>query len=71
MTKTFKVQGIDCANCAAKIERSIAKIKGIEGCSLAFMTGRLKIDAPEPQMDAVIQEAKKIILKAEPKAVFS
>ena len=29
MKKTYKLQGLDCANCAAKMERKIAKLDGV------------------------------------------
>ena len=38
MRKSFKVNGIDCANCAAKLERNIAKIRGVESAAVVFAT---------------------------------
>ena len=29
MIKTYKVQNLDCANCAAKLERALSKIDGV------------------------------------------
>jgi len=34
MKKTYTIEGIDCANCAMKIEEKINKIKGIEEANL-------------------------------------
>ena len=44
MRKSFKVNGIDCANCAAKLERGIAKIKGVESCAVVFATSKLVLE---------------------------
>ena len=54
MRKSFKVNGIDCANCAAKLERNIAKIKGVESCAVVFATQKLVLEAPDDKFDAVI-----------------
>ena len=40
MKKTFKVQDLDCANCAAKMERAIAKIDGVTSANMSFMSQR-------------------------------
>ena len=33
MKKTFKLEGLDCANCAAKIENAVKKIDGVSSAS--------------------------------------
>ena len=30
MKKVFKLQDLDCANCARKLEEAIAKLEGVE-----------------------------------------
>lgn len=70
MKKTFKLEGLCCANCAAKIENSIAGLDGIESVSLSFMTTRLTIEAKEEALPAIIEQAKKIIKKIEPDVVM-
>ena len=44
MKKTFKLIGLDCANCAAQIENAIQKIDGVKNASVSFMTGKLVIE---------------------------
>lgn len=66
--KKFRVEGLDCANCAAKIERGIQGIEGVKGATLSFMTGKLTIDADDAQMGAIVAEAEKIVRKIEPDA---
>ena len=41
MKSTFKIKGIDCANCAAQLETTIQKIEGIKNASISFMTERI------------------------------
>ena len=42
------------------------KIDGVEKASVSFMTQKMTIEAPEGRMDAILQEAKKLIHKLEP-----
>lgn len=41
MKKTVTIKDIDCANCAAKIERNVQKINGVKSASLNFFGQRL------------------------------
>ena len=66
MRKSFKVNGIDCANCAAKLERNIAKIKGVESCAVVFATQKLVLEAPDDKFEEVLKEAVEVTRKLEP-----
>lgn len=66
MRKVFKVEDLDCAHCAAKIEEGIQKIEGVEKATLNFMTLKLTVDAPEEKFDAIKKQIKKVARKVEP-----
>lgn len=66
MRKVFKLDNLDCANCAAKMEDAIKKIHGVQDASMRFMTQKLVIEADEANMDAVVDEAVKVCKKIEP-----
>lgn len=66
MRKVFKLDNLDCANCAAKMEDAIKKINGVQDASMRFMTQKLIIEADEANMDAVVDEAVKVCKKIEP-----
>lgn len=66
MKKTFKFQDLDCANCAAKIERKISKIQGVNNVSVNFMTQKLVLDANDDVFDTVFKSALKIVSTVEP-----
>ena len=66
MRKVFKLDNLDCANCAAKMEDAIKKINGVQDASMRFMTQKLVIEADEANMDAVVDEAVKVCKKIEP-----
>ena len=52
MKKKFKLQDLDCANCAAKMEDAIKKIPGVNDASVSFMTQKMSIDAEDAKFDA-------------------
>ena len=47
MKNKFKIKGLDCANCAAKLEGEIQKVEGVNEASISFMTERLVIECEE------------------------
>ena len=65
MKKTFTINELDCANCAAKMEHTISKIKGVEDVTINFMTKKAIIFADEERFPAIIEEANKKISKIE------
>lgn len=65
MKAVLKLEGLCCANCAAKIENEVRKIKGIEDANLSFMTQKLSIEAPETDIERIVDEASKIAKKIE------
>ncbi|MBR0130034.1 MAG: cation transporter [Firmicutes bacterium] len=66
MRKTFKVEGIDCPNCAAKLERNIQKIKGVEDAAVVYATGKLTVEASDDKFEAIMDEAVALAAKLEP-----
>ena len=66
MKKRFKLENLDCANCAAKMERNIQKVKGVINASVSFMFQRLEIEANEEDFERIMAEAEKICKKIEP-----
>ncbi len=66
MKLKFKIKGLDCANCAAELERGINRIDGVESASLSFMTERLEINIDEERKEELVKSIKKFIKKEEP-----
>ncbi len=66
MKKTFKLDELDCAHCAAKMEIAISKIEGVREAKISFMTQKLSIEADEKDFDAIIKAAQRAIKKIEP-----
>ncbi len=70
MKKVFRLVGLGCANCAAKMERAICKLDGVESATISFLTTKLTINANEGEMDNIIEAARKIIKDNEPDVVM-
>lgn len=66
MKKTFKLEDLDCANCAAKMEAAIKKLDGVNDASVSFMTQKMVVDADDARFESVMDEAVKICRKIEP-----
>lgn len=66
MKKKFKLQDLDCANCAAKMEEAIRKIDGVTDASVSFMTQKLVLEAADDKFDEVLEKAKAACAKVEP-----
>lgn len=60
------MQDLDCANCAAKMERAIGALGGVNSVSISFLTQKMVLEAEDAQMDAILKQAKKICHKIEP-----
>lgn len=65
MKKVFKLEDLDCANCAAKMENAISKIEGVESANVSFMTQKMTICADEEKFDKIMKQAVKICKKIE------
>ena len=66
MKSKFKIKGLDCANCAAELERALNKIDDVDNAVISFMTERLELEYNDDKKDEVIQKVKKVIKKEEP-----
>lgn len=66
MKKVFRLEELDCANCAAKMETAISKIEGVEAVTVSFMSQKLTITADENNFEKVLKLASKAIKKIEP-----
>ena len=66
MKKKFKLENLNCANCAAKMEDAIKKIDGVTDASVSFMTQKMMIEADDAVFDKAVDEAVKVIAKVEP-----
>lgn len=70
MKKTIKLQDLDCANCASKIENAISKIDGVIDVKVNFMGQKMILEAADERFDNILAAAKKAAKKIEGDLVF-
>ena len=70
MKKTFRLKDLDCANCAAKMERNIKKLDGVSDASVNFLTQRMTVDAEDSRFDEIMDEVVKLCRRVEPDCVI-
>ena len=63
MKKVFRLRGLDCA---AKMERAAGKIEGVNSVSIAYITGRMTLDADAERFDEVLAAVEKACSRIEP-----
>ena len=68
MKRVFKIEDVDCANCAAKMERMAAKLDGVNEVSINFMAQRITIDAVDEKFNEVVDEIEKVMKKVDKEA---
>lgn len=66
MRKVFKMEDLDCANCAAKMEDAIRRIEGVESVSVSYITQRLTLVASDDKFDDIVRQAQKVCRRIEP-----
>lgn len=66
MKKIFKLEDLDCANCAAKMENNIKKIDRVQDCTVSFMTQKLTLVADDEKFNDILKQAVKVCKKVEP-----
>ena len=66
-TKVFMLNGLDCANCAAKIETEIKNIEGTKFASVDFVSKRLTWEAESnTNVPMLVEKIESIVKKIEP-----
>lgn len=65
MRKVFKMEDLECANCAAKMQDAISKLEGVNSVSISFMTQKMTLDADDDRFEQILDEAQKAISKFE------
>lgn len=70
MKNTYKITGIDCANCAVQLENAIRKVEGVQSASISFIAERISLEYDEQNKDEIIKKIKKVIKKEEPDAML-
>lgn len=66
MKKVYRLEELDCANCAAKMERAINELPGVEKATVNFMAQKLVLTAEESRYQEILQQVEEAIRRVEP-----
>lgn len=70
MKKSYKLDNLGCANCAARMEDDINKIDGVDKAQVVFMSSKLKIETSSNDIETILNEAQRIITSYEEDCVI-
>ena len=65
MIRNYKLIGLDCANCAMKMEKKVSTIEGINSVTINFMTAKMILDMVEENTEAIIENVTKAVNSVE------
>lgn len=68
MKKTFTIEDLDCAHCAAKMEEAVKNIDGVVSASVNFIKSSITVEADDIVFATVMKQAVKECKKIEPDA---
>ena len=66
MNKTYILEDLDCAHCAAKIEEEVGKLEGVTKSTCTFLTQKLVVELDDTADKDITKMVKKIVKKLEP-----
>ena len=66
MKKNFKLEGLDCANCAAKIEKNVKKLDGVKDATVSFFAQKLVLEADDEEFDEIVKEVAALVHRVDP-----
>lgn len=64
--RQWELEGLDCANCAMKIEDRVKKIEGVSSCTVNFVTKTMTMETAAGYEESAIVAAKKTVKALEP-----
>ncbi|AMK73773.1 cadmium-translocating P-type ATPase [Bacillus subtilis] len=66
MKQEYVLDGLDCSNCAQKIENGVKGIKGIDGCAVNFAASTLTVSADGKEEQWVTNKVEKKVKSIDP-----
>ena len=66
MKKVYLLEDLDCAHCAEKIEKEVAKLDGISESKVTFLTQKLTVEVEDAKVAGLLAEIRKIVKEFEP-----
>jgi copper chaperone CopZ len=71
MKMVFLLKNLDCANCAAKIERDVSKIDGVKSAAVNFITSKLVMEVDDGMEAEIVDKAVKAAKKTDSRLIVA
>ena len=69
MKKVLRMENLDCARCAEKMEKKIAKIDGVISVSISFMAQKMVLECEDGAFERVLEEARAAVKSVDKECV--
>lgn len=66
MVKVFKIEDLECAHCAAKMQEAIQKLDGVHSATVSFLAEKITVDIDEEIAEGLGKILNDICKKIEP-----
>ena len=70
MKRNYRIDGLDCAHCAAKMEKNVSKVKGVKEVSINFLTTKMMLDLEDENVDEIIAGIEVAVKDVDPRVVL-
>ena len=70
MKKSYKLEDLDCANCAAKMEREIKKLDGVVDAKVSFLAQKMTVETEAEDQTEIMDKIVKLCKKVEPDCII-
>ncbi|WP_301082091.1 cation transporter, partial [Thomasclavelia cocleata] len=54
MKLKYDLKGLDCANCAQKVQERVSDLKGIKECNVVFATTKMFVETIDDSFDEAL-----------------
>ncbi len=71
MKKTYHIENLDCAHCAANLESALKKIEGVENVRIQFVAKKMELEASDRAFEKVFRRVAEEAKKIEPDIIIS
>ena len=67
MKKSYRLEQLDCAHCASKLETAINKLPTVTKATVNFLTLKLTVEADDVNFSEALDDVVKTMQKIEPR----
>jgi len=66
MIYNYKIENLDCANCANKAENAITKLNGVKSCRINFFNLKMQLETENEQTEGILSAMQSTIKRIIP-----